>query len=50
VETKEEQQLGLEKLGQREKIKKVKDVFLIDWMPQSTVTLSIYKGGVVLSR
>jgi hypothetical protein len=50
MEMKEEQQLELEKLGQREKVKKVKDGFLIDWMPQSAVTLSIYKGGVVLSR
>ena len=41
--------MGLEKLGLRDKSKgnKIVDLFcvLIDWMPQSAVTLYIYRVG-----
>ena len=56
AEMKEEQQImGLEELGLRDKSKdnELVDLFciLIDWMPQSAVTLYIYRvGGLAMQE
>ena len=54
AETKEEQQMGLEKLGLRDKSKgnEIVDLscILIDWIPQSAVALYIYRVGGLMPQ